>query len=247
MNLELPEIVHFQPVAGKVGFPERNGPLIYLPFCNFRCEYCLNTEIVLGKLKEISFNDIETHLKKFHESFVFISGGEPCLHRNLPNLVRKLKEMEIQVGISTNGTCPDKLKSLIEDDGIDFVAMDIKTDPNKPEKWNNVSFAVNELHRKLVENVIDSISVVKGHIGRIEFGHEFRTTLYPPLVDESDLIGISEFLDKESVWILQQFRARSGLLGGEHIADIKPYEDRVLYNWLDIARLKIQKTFLRWP
>ena len=247
MNSDLPEIVHFQPVAGKVGFPERNGPLIYLPFCNFRCEYCLNTEIVLGKLKEIPFNEIEKHLKKFNESFVFISGGEPCLHGNLPNLVRKLKEIGIQVGISTNGTCPEKLKSLIEDYKIDFVAMDIKTDPNKPEKWNSVSFAVNELHRKLVKNVIESISIVKKHIGEEKFGHEFRTTLYPPLVDESDLKGIVNFLDKESVLILQQFRARSGLLGGEHIADIKPYNDNILYNWLDIAKTKIPKTFLRWP
>jgi pyruvate formate lyase activating enzyme len=242
MSLELPPIVHFQPVAGKVGFPERNGPLIYLPFCNFRCDYCLNTKVVLGKMPEMSFQKIEDHLKKFQETFIFISGGEPCQHRNLPNLVKRLKDLGVQVGLSTNGTYPDRLKSLIECDGIDFVAMDIKTDPNKPDKWEQVKFVADEM-----DNVLESIEIINSHVGRVGFGQEFRTTLYPPLVDESDLLSLADFLNPKSVWILQQFRARKGLLGGDWVSDVKPYEDEKLYKWLEQARAKIQETHLRWP
>lgn len=241
-NDELPPIVHFQEVSGKVGFPERNGPLIYLPFCNYRCDYCLNTKVVLGMMGEVPFEKIERHLIDFKESFVFISGGEPCLHSRLFNLVDKLKGMGLQVGVSTNGTYPDRLKSLIEDHGLDFVAMDIKTDPAKPNKWESVKLADN-----LLEKVIESISVINENIKRPGFGQEFRTTLYPPLVDEDDLFGIMNFINHDSIWILQQFRAKNGLLGGDKIADIKPYDENLLYNWLDRVKEHVPKTILRWP
>jgi anaerobic ribonucleoside-triphosphate reductase activating protein len=237
----LPPIVHFQEISGKVGFPERNGPLIYLPFCNFRCDYCLNAKVVNGKMDEIPIDKILKHLEEFKESFIFISGGEPCRHKQLPNLMKRFKSEGLQVGISTNGTFFDELKNLI-DDGLDFVAMDIKTDPMKPEKWNQVSCVTSEL-----ESVIKSISLINSKIGAENFGQEFRTTLFPPLVNESDLDSISTFINPEAVWVLQQFRARKGLLGGDEIANIEPYSDETLYNWLDKAKTKISKTLLRWP
>jgi len=241
LNSQLPPIVHFQPISGKVGFPARNGPLIYLPFCNFRCDFCLNAKVVNGEIEKIHFDMIREHIEEFKETFVFISGGEPFFHKNLPNLVMELKSLGVQVGISTNGTFFDRLKALLEE-GLDFVAMDIKTDLNNIEKWNQVSCTPEEL-----ESVKKSIALINSYVGKDSFGQEFRTTLYPPLVDEFDLKSISEFISKDAVWILQQFRPRLGLLGGNFVADIKPYEDDILYNWLELAKAKIPNTHLRWP
>lgn len=244
-DLELPSIVFFQPVAGKLGFPEINGPLIYLPSCNLHCDYCLNTKIVNGELSGIGFEGIEKHLKEFNESFVFISGGEPCLHNKLPNLVRRVKSIGVKVGISTNGTRFNELKSLIENDGVDFVAMDIKLDFTNKAKCQTIGYT-----EDMIRDVFKSISLMNSLVQEgagSGFGQEFRTTLYPPFVSKSDIENIATFLDKDSVWILQQFRPRKGLLGGDLIAEVKPYADETLYNWLETAKVKIPKTFLRWP
>ena len=236
-----PPIVHFQQVAGKVGFPERNGPLIYLPFCNLHCDYCLNTKVVGGRLEEIPFKNIEKHIKDFNESFVFISGGEPCFHKTLHVLVKKLKKLGVKVGISTNGTYFDSLKNLIET-GLDFVAMDIKTDLRKYEKWKILGCSEAQF-----KNILKSVYLINSHINYRGFGQEFRTTLYPPLVEESDIEGIMEYIVPKAVWILQQFRPRKGLLGGSSISEIKPYSDETLYNWEKMAKTKIANTHLRWP
>ena len=59
---------------------------------------------------------------------VCISGGEPLLQKDIVDFIRKVKDLGYKVKLDTNGSSPKKLKQLIEDGLIDYVAMDIKND-----------------------------------------------------------------------------------------------------------------------
>jgi len=53
-------------------------------------------------------------------------GGEPTLHRNLPSLIREVKEHGFLVKLDTNGSNPEMLDELVNSGAIDFVSMDVK-------------------------------------------------------------------------------------------------------------------------
>lgn len=58
---------------------------------------------------------------------VCITGGEPTLPSDLPDLCSKLKEMGFLIKIDTNGTNQMMLKELMNNGLIDYVALDIKS------------------------------------------------------------------------------------------------------------------------
>ena len=57
---------------------------------------------------------------------VCISGGEPTLHRDLPALISRIKELGYDIKLDTNGTNPDMIRSLLDNNLLDYIAMDIK-------------------------------------------------------------------------------------------------------------------------
>ena len=90
---------------------------IYLPGCNFRCPYCHNKNVVLNpdSFDEVPLEHIESYIsenKDFLDGIV-VSGGEPTMHEDLPDLLKKIKRTGLKVKLDTNGTNPDMLESLI--------------------------------------------------------------------------------------------------------------------------------------
>ena len=81
--------------------------------CNMRCGYCHNPELVLpeqyagGIPEDEIFEFLESRRGKLDG--VFISGGEPTMHDDLPDLIRRCKNMGFRVKLDTNGTHPDML------------------------------------------------------------------------------------------------------------------------------------------
>ena len=71
--------------------------VFFLPNCNFRCLFCHNVTLVLHPEEEETtpFERAKAYLKKQRGWIdgVCITGGEPTLHRDLPDLCSKLKEM----------------------------------------------------------------------------------------------------------------------------------------------------------
>ena len=77
-----------------IDYPKKISSILFLPKCNFKCGYCYNPELVLDKdLQEIEeaevLKDLEER-KKFIDGVV-ITGGEPTLHKDLPELIKKIK------------------------------------------------------------------------------------------------------------------------------------------------------------
>lgn len=179
-----------------VDYPKNICSVIFLPGCNFRCGYCHNPELVIDE----GLNDIMDGwlLNKLEErkglvDHVCITGGEPTLHKDLPEFIKKLKVKGLKIKLDTNGTNPEMLKQLIKDKLLDFIAMDVK---NVLEKYENTTKV------KININVIkESIKIVI----RSGIEHEFRTTILPVLHKKEDIIKIAKTVAGANRYVLQQF------------------------------------------
>ncbi len=108
-------------------FPNKSACIFWYAGCNMRCLYCYNPEIVLGK-GVVTFPEAISFLKSRQgllEAVVF-SGGECLIHKNIVEQIRTVKSMGFSVKIDTNGSRPDVLKQLINEQLIDYVALDFK-------------------------------------------------------------------------------------------------------------------------
>ena len=218
----------------EAGFPDVLCPVIFLEGCNFKCPYCLNAKLVKKENnKKIPIDFIVDKYKE--EDKILISGGEPLCNPNIYKLINKLKN-HFKIRISTNGSFPAILSNLISSKLVSFVAMDIKTGFCDLKKWSAVS---NEPY--VFNNILKSIDI----LNQENVDYEFRTTLFPELVDEKDIVSISNKINPDSFWYLQQFRLKETLLGGNFVGKVKPYEMEQLKKLVNIARQKIKNTSIR--
>ena len=99
-------------------YPGRLACTVFLGHCNFRCPFCQNGNLVLHPEKEPVFpqKQIFDHLRKRKGILegVCITGGEPTLEPELPEFIRKIKELGYLVKLDTNGYRPEVLKKLVQ-------------------------------------------------------------------------------------------------------------------------------------
>jgi pyruvate formate lyase activating enzyme len=191
-----------------IDYPGRIAATIFLCGCNFRCPYCYSGELVLPeKIKEqpkISESDFFAFLKERKGLLegVVLCGGEPTIHKELPDFCRKIKDLGFLVKLDSNGSNPEMLKNLIQKELIDYVAMDIKS---PKEKYDFFSGA------KLIKKIEESVHALKE--GRVDY--EFRTTVAPGLKEE-DVLNMSDWIAGEKVnYFLQEFNSQKEVLNPE--------------------------------
>ena len=167
-------------------FPGRVACTVFLGGCNFRCPFCHNSEILEGT-EEAVMDD--TQLLAFLEKRkgildgVCITGGEPTLQKELPQLLRSVKALGYPVKLDTNGYRPQVLKELVEEGLVDYVAMDIK---NSPEEYaKTVGLSKMDLSR--IEESIRFLT-------REAVDYEFRTTVVAQLHSEESIASMGEWL-----------------------------------------------------
>lgn len=157
-------------------YPDHMAAIVWLAGCNMRCGYCQNPEIVRGRGK-ISLEHLLYFLRgrqDILEAVVF-SGGEASLYPDLPNLLAEVKMLGFKVKLDTNGTQPERLKKMISEGLIDYVALDYKA-PEKKYK------AVTK--HKYFEHFSNSLTYLCT-TKTIPF--EVRTTVHTDLLQEDDL------------------------------------------------------------
>ena len=94
-------------------FPGTVSCIVFTHGCNFRCPFCHNSSLVDGPAQEeISENEVIDFLKSRKNILdgVVVSGGEPLLHPDIAEFLKKVKELGYKVKIDTNGTKPEMLK-----------------------------------------------------------------------------------------------------------------------------------------
>ncbi|MEM1557662.1 MAG: radical SAM protein, partial [Thermoproteota archaeon] len=121
------------------------------------------------------------------------TGGEPTLHRDLPDFIEKIKKIGYSVKLDTNGTNPDMLKLLMDGKLIDYIAMDVKAPLEKYDEVVKVKVDV--------DKIIKSIEIIKAFPE-----HEFRTTVLPELLSREDILNIARQLRGARRFFIQQFK-----------------------------------------
>ena len=140
---------------------------IFTKACNFRCLFCHNKDLVAcTNLQEIPFEEIMSFLesRKKYLDAVCISGGEPTLFEDLPEVIKTIKKLGYLIKLDTNGTNPDMIQTLIEQRLVDYIAMDIKNDLENYNTTCGVPF-VNLFNIQKSINIIQSSGI----------DYEFRT------------------------------------------------------------------------
>lgn len=119
-------------------YPWKLATIIFTPGCNLRCGFCHNPEFVLPeKVASIQHDLISEdaffrflHSRKSTLDGVVICGWEPTLQHDLIDFIRRIKSLGFLVKLDTNGSRPDVIQNLLEDQLIDALAMDIKDAPS---------------------------------------------------------------------------------------------------------------------
>ena len=113
-----------------IDWPDKICAVLFLPICNFRCPYCHNHGLILRpeEYETLSWPFIRERFQTLRGWLdgVCVSGGEPTLHPDLPDLLAAIKALGFPVKLDTNGTRPKVLHFLVDEKLVDFVAMDVK-------------------------------------------------------------------------------------------------------------------------
>ena len=190
-------------------FPGRVACTLFTSGCNFRCPFCHNTPLVTGGAPAYSEEALFDFLKKRRGLLdgVAITGGEPLLHPDLPQLIERIRALGYLVKLDTNGSFPGRLRSLLDAGLVDYVAMDVK---NRREKYELTAGCAGILPR-----VEESVRLLTE--GKTDY--EFRTTLVDELHEPEDFAAIGRWLAGAKRYFIQSFEDSGDILAeGMHKA-----------------------------
>lgn len=221
-------------------YPEQLAAIVFTQGCNYRCQYCYNPMLVRPEVRDKFKNrasasneageqngrpQFSPHVKAIFEDdfFVFlksrqnkldavvITGGEPTLQEDLPQFIKKIKQLGYRVKLDTNGSNPKKIAKLIEEKLIDYIAMDLKGSPQKYSRVIGV--------KPNLANIKKSIKIIMNS----KLPYEFRTTVVPGLIEIADIKAVGGLIKGAEKWFLQQFQNASELVN-QKWRKIKPYK-----------------------
>ena len=181
-------------------YPGHVACTVFTAGCNFRCPFCHNAPLVLPERMQGDEDGSETvlaFLKKRQGILdgVAVTGGEPLLHRDMADFLRKVKDLGYAVKLDTNGSFPQRLRELVEAGLVDRVAVDIKNAPALYARTIGVpGFDLGPVEE--TKNYLLS--------GPVEY--EFRTTVVRGLHTRESLIQAAQWISGAREYYLQQFK-----------------------------------------
>ncbi len=216
-------------------FPGRIASLVFWGGCNLTCPFCHNPPLVLDP---DSYPDIAPHdvLAKLAErkSFidgVVVSGGEPTLDAGLFDFLEKVKELGLAVKVDTNGLAPKVLENLLGSKLVDYLAIDLKTTPERYPGLHPGAVAY--------EKLMATISLCR----RAEVELEYRTTCVPGWVDETIVEQLGGLIEDAPLWAIQQYHPEHALC--EKARETVAFTPEKVQALADIAERHVEKVVLR--
>jgi pyruvate formate lyase activating enzyme len=190
-----------------VDYPGKVASVLFFPGCNLRCPWCHNRDLVIpapispGKGDLVSLEAALAHIEKRRSLLgaVVLSGGEPTLYRELPALIRRIKELSLAVKLDTNGTTPPVLEALFrqEETRPDYIALDLKLAPSRYPSLLPDNRAVADPGEALKQSA--ALLRASG------IPHEFRTLVFPGRhIGEADIEALSPLADG-APWYFRPF------------------------------------------
>jgi len=213
-----------------IDYPNKVASVLFTPGCNLRCGFCHNWRIAVDPqppfLQEATALELLEKRKRYVDAVV-VTGGEPCMHKELPKFLAKLKERGFAVKLDTNGFYPEVLEECLG--SVDYVAMDVKT---CPEKYRL-------LGAKDTAGLMRTVEILK--TGKVPY--EFRTTVVPELVTSEDVACIGEIVKGAKTCALQQFVPDDTL--DKKFQSVKPYAAEVINGYAETMRKYAENVVLR--
>ncbi len=197
-----------------IDYPGKICTVFFSGGCNLRCRYCHNSDLACNSSELPQYTDEEALAllvsRKHLIDAVTLSGGEPTLFDNIEWFAASIRDIGLSVKVDTNGLRPDVISALAGKQLIDYVALDIKTSPEKYSELAGVDidFAA----------ISETVTILKS--SSIEY--EIRTTCVPGYVTNSDLESIGEQIGTVKQYYLQQFRNDADLID-EALKTLQPY------------------------
>ncbi len=214
-------------------FPGVVSCTIFLGGCDFRCPFCHNFELIDGTAQPVMDDGELIEFLKGRKALldgVAITGGEPCLHKELPELIKKIRAEGYKVKLDTNGYHPEMLKSILDAHLVDYVAMDIK---NCEEKYA-LTCGLESID---LDKIKESISLLMNG----DTDYEFRTTVIKEFHGEADFEKMGEMIKGAKRYFLQRFTDRDSVPYGNLSA---PSFDE-MRKYAEISRKYVPETELR--
>lgn len=223
-----------------VDWDEKVSSTIFLANCNMRCPFCYNATLVLHpeKLRTIPFEEIAEYLERNREWIdgVVITGGEPTIQSDLPNLCEKIKKLGFMVKIDTNGTNPTLIREIINRNLVDYIAMDIKAPLEQDKYYTAVGISTPNLLKKILE----TINILQNS----QIDYEFRTTVIPTIHNEKDIEEICQKIKNCKKYVLQNYKTDVETINPD-FQNLKPFSQDELKTFLKTARKILPNTKLR--
>ncbi len=213
-----------------IDYPNKVASVLFTPGCNLRCGFCHNWRIAVDPkppfLQEAMALRILESRKKYVDAVV-VTGGEPCMHKELPRFLAKLKKRGFQVKLDTNGFYPEVLEECLP--YVDYVALDVKT---APEKYKL-------LGAKNTSGLLRTVEMLK--TGKVAY--EFRTTMVPEILTVEDVNRICELTKGAKTYALQQFVPQDTL--DKRFEALKPYAPEVIKEFAGNMKSYVENVVLR--
>ena len=208
-----------------IDFPGKICCVVFVSGCNFRCPYCHNPELVNNPSSNYSEFEIFEFLKERKRWLdgVVISGGEPTLQKDLPHFCQKVKSMGFPVKLDTNGSRPEVIHQLISEGLVDYIAMDIKTAPDR-----YVPVIAKACDSK---KILESIRLIMDS----SVPYEFKTTCIKPLIDNTIMETIIGLIQGARRYAIQRFNGKDVL------------NPEFLNPGIHLSVRRNLKTWLHWP
>lgn len=187
-----------------IDYPGQMAATLFTQGCNYRCPYCHNADLVIPQkfkeeIPELEIFQFLDHRKGKLKSVV-ITGGEPTLHQDLPEFIRKIKELGYNIKLDTNGSHPEMLRKILNQELVDYIAMDIKAPFDKYDLLTGIRVNLNT-----VKESIDLIAASG-------IAHTFRTTVVKSMLSLDDIQKMQDMIPQGSPYKLQEFVPRDNTL-----------------------------------
>ena len=219
-----------------IDYPGKISCVLFASGCNFACPYCHNPDLAKNTPQlTLPENEIYAFLesrKDFLEGVV-ISGGEPAIQEDIESVCEKIKKLGYPVKLDTNGSSPSVIKNLIDKKLVDYIAMDIKTDPAL------YSFFVK--YGCETADILSSINIViNSHID-----YEFRTTCVRPFISKLVIEKISSIISGAKLYALQHFENKNVLDPYFFAAEDCGFDDQELLDFKAAAESSVSRCVIR--
>jgi pyruvate formate lyase activating enzyme len=201
-----------------IDYPGKICSIFFSGGCNMRCRYCHNPELVMQNSKTPVVGNDEAiafvEKRKGLLDGIAITGGEPTLSKNLIPFLRSLRATGVSIKLDTNGLQPGIIEAVLENKLVDYIALDIKTSPEKYGDLTGREDAFPYIRKTLVAVKIADID------------YEIRTTCIPGYVEFDDIKKIAREIGFVKRYYLQQFVAEKTL--DASLANVRPFQRSVL-------------------